>query len=287
MSKIEYPSRGPLTQGTVFSGALAENYDHCPVWGLVITARCDVANDKVKVWNYLPVVRFDDWLHVDGRTILAERVQADQTGKLKGLLKGAGHSASILETETVARIANALFPASDPKFKKIREKLDDISCRIQAVEAALCDSRAASHCLTLAEFEPKIKDALISDLLKHQLAGYYFLDRIESRADDLGYVVLLREVRHIPSGLAAAIAKGLDDAAYKALCASHPSAVGHLDMKNSDYAMPVGILDSPDAEHLMQTFSLLFARIGIADIPAAYLEKLWGRQPSVLKGSKP
>ena len=42
--------------------------------------------------------------------------------------------------------------------------------------------------------------------------------------------------------------------------------------------MPVGTLPSPLIEHLMQTFSLLFVRIGLDDIPPSYLHELWERQ---------
>jgi hypothetical protein len=45
--------------------------------------------------------------------------------------------------------------------------------------------------------------------------------------------------------------------------------------------MPLGLLRSPNLEHLMQSFALFFGRIGIADIPPKYVAQLWARQPSI------
>src|SRR5687767_12791788 len=113
MTIVRLPVRGELTQGAIFSAALAEDYDQCAVWGLVITARCDIANDKAPVWNYLPVVRLEDWLHRDGRSLLVERVHSDQRSKLKSLLRESGFSPSILDTEAPEHIVQRLFPSGD------------------------------------------------------------------------------------------------------------------------------------------------------------------------------
>ena len=62
-----------MTQGTIFSGALAEDYVGCEVCGIVITARgelpgprhrisTDVFHDKVSRYTYLPMVKTCNWL---------------------------------------------------------------------------------------------------------------------------------------------------------------------------------------------------------------------------------
>ena len=80
---VTFPNPGPMTQGTIFSGAVAEDYNGCETFGLVITARCDVANDKAETYNYLPVVRLNDWIHRDGRLILGERLQKEAEAGLR------------------------------------------------------------------------------------------------------------------------------------------------------------------------------------------------------------
>lgn len=81
-----------------------------------------------------------------------------------------------------------------------------------------------------------------------------------------GYVALLREVKHIPRELALAIASGLDADAYLALQQQQPECAGRLAVGKDDFSLPLGILRSPDIEHLMQEFSWLFGRIGIEDL---------------------
>src|SRR4051812_2826386 len=104
------PKLGSLTQGTIFSCARAEDYDGCRVHGLVITARCDIAQSKVPVFNYLPIVTLDDWIHRDGRSILCDRLRRSVIGQMKRVLRSCGHAESILQTELPRAILTALFP---------------------------------------------------------------------------------------------------------------------------------------------------------------------------------
>ena len=108
-SVIVYPRKGPMTQGTIFSCAIAEDYTGCPTYGLVLTAGCDVAHDKVRVHNYIPIVHLDDWLHRDGRIILAQRLLSEAMGAMRSTLKEAGHSPSILETENPEQSSTSSF----------------------------------------------------------------------------------------------------------------------------------------------------------------------------------
>jgi hypothetical protein len=48
-----------------------------------------------------------------------------------------------------------------------------------------------------------------------------------------------------------------------------------------DLAMPISIVTSPNIEHFMQSFALLFSRIGIDAPDPSYVAQLWTRQPSV------
>jgi hypothetical protein len=50
--------------------------------------------------------------------------------------------------------------------------------------------------------------------------------------------------------------------------------------------MPVGVLSSPFIEHLMQSFSSMFARIGLPDLENEYLATIWQSQPSVAESRK-
>ncbi|MOA09838.1 hypothetical protein D3C78_1296930 [compost metagenome] len=86
------------------------------------------------------------------------------------------------------------------------------------------------------------------------------------------FVALLREIHHIPSSLAKEIVNGItadswvgtDDQPHTKCPAFHA---------NYDFCTPVARLKSPWMEHLMQSWTLLFARIGVEDIDAASVRK--------------
>src|SRR4051812_33797249 len=101
---IVAPRSGLLTQGTIFSCAIAEGYQGCPIHGVVITARCDIKNEKTPAYNYLPIVALDDWVHRDGRLILGTRVASDTIAKVKSVLIDCGFVTSVLETQSLSSV---------------------------------------------------------------------------------------------------------------------------------------------------------------------------------------
>lgn len=78
----------------------------------MITARCDAVNDKIRTYNYLPVVHFDDWMQRDGALILAEKAAADTKNSMKNVLKTVSLSRTILDSEEPRRILEVAFLAS-------------------------------------------------------------------------------------------------------------------------------------------------------------------------------
>ena len=126
------PVLGRLNQGVVFSCAQAEGYEQYKVYGLTITARCDIAQDKAEMYSYLSVVNLRAWWHVDGFRILCDRARRQQLAALRAALKQAGHSPSIADTESPSRILQVLFSGSNaaPPAKLGRR----ISTVLQSIE---------------------------------------------------------------------------------------------------------------------------------------------------------
>jgi hypothetical protein len=283
---VVYPRRCPLTQGTIFSCATAEDYADCTTHGLIITARCDVANDKVRPYNYVPVVSLSDWLHRDGRILLADRLMAEALGGLRNVLRESGFSTTILETETPRSVLSILFcnAHTGTKASKLRNRFSDLCDRYELASQGLESEPSDATCIRIAKVQPKLKDAVLAELVSQRLAGYYFLNRVEPEQDDNGFVALLREVQAIPRSAAHAVANGLDPCLFADMCKVEPLLRGRLRIPHDGLAMPVGLVASPNLEHLMQSFALLFSRIGIADPDQSYVTGLWARQPSIKEG---
>ncbi len=232
--------------------------------------------------NYLPVVSFDDWLHRDGRVILASRIERRYLGAMRNNLKSAGYAESILAVQAPRPVLEMLFTGGEKDKKSLRAR--------KAFEDAVEGYELSIECSKSLPKDEKVTSltsshegecgTLIKDLTRQNMTGYYFIPKIDSNGDDLGYVVLMREVRHIPRALAILIARGLDVATYDQNLSGNPSLAGRLVFDETGFSMPIGQLTSPTLEHLMQNFSLLFTRIGVADPNTEYIEELLTRQPS-------
>lgn len=281
---LAYPPRQSFTQGLIFTCGAAPGYEDCDTLGISITARCDAANDKVQTYNYLPVVAVDDWLHRDGKQILAQKLRADSVGALGKLLTDNGYSSSILETESPDAIVARLFPtdSGDKKTEAARNRAEAILAKFNLARRAEQSHPEDRVCVEIRASHPKLVSGLLEDLVRHKLSGYYFIDNVDVDGDDRGYVILVREVQAMPRQLAQLTLEGLEAESYANACKRSPEFVGRLQFGISTYAMPLAILKSPNVEHLLQTFAMLFSRIGIADTEPAYIASLWDRQPSIV-----
>jgi hypothetical protein len=277
---IRRPVLGKLDQGLIFTCARSEDYPDAQVWGVSITARCDLAHDKAPIFNYLPIVSLNDWMQQDGRLIICHRALRQTTVALQDLLKANGFSSTILSTQPPRKVAEVLFPMANTKPAR---KCLDLAGQYERLSIGLSSKLGKGQLRAIIDSYSGISRALIMELTSNALNGFYFLPRIAPDGDDLGYVVILREVRHLPRTLARLVAQGLSQAGYEDLCKLKLDLSERLRFAATDFAMPIGLLASPAIEHLVQVFSLLFSRIGLEDMDGSYRESLLMRQP-ILKG---
>lgn len=276
---------GVLRQGTLFAGATADNYEGCMVHGLIITAHCDLAQAKVPVINFVPVVRLRDWLCRDFANILLRRSRPQAIGRLKNQLKSAKQSPSILETQSVATVVSAFFDldATKESVRKLAEQANESRRQIE-----LCDSLQGKPILSSEELlelksigEPSYQ-AILQDCLQQKLTGYYFLATLDPNESHSGYIALLRQIYHMPFKLAEVIASGCDAQSIEQLFRDDPASYARLDVSEHTFLMPVGQLVSPYLEHLMQAFALLYSRIGVPDLDNSYTSSLIAATPEDL-----
>jgi hypothetical protein len=256
-----------FTQGTIFSCAVAENYPTTEVYGLVITARCDAAQDKAPIYNYIPVIPLIDWMLIDGGDIVFQRALSHYNTTLRQPLQELGLSESLLRTKSYEEIITAhLEPKanSDRKWKSKVEKFITHAERIKSINLASKDYDRGKR-IPLLKIEDKIIDGLIKELAENRLTGHYLLRDMPTLSEHkVDHVALLREIHHIPSMIAKQIKEGVDKESltrtdgYALRCPRF--------QKEDDFSMPLARLKSPWMEHLMQTLTLLFARIGVEDI---------------------
>jgi hypothetical protein len=268
---IALPRPQRITQGTVFCGALAEDYISVPVWGIVITARCDTVHEKTPIVNYLPAVRIEDWIHRHGGLAVIDRALSDALNRFTVMLDKRELSASLMEVHSPTEIAKVHFasppnPLENKKTEKeAKEALQALNLAIEierlrnCLEAEDIDSQIIASTLVPCH---KFINAVIKDLLSHKMAGYYYIpdfEKLTENASQLGYVVLLREVHHLNKGAVKPLINGIT----KRDIGTPPQG---LCFDCFDFVYPVAEIQSPWVEHLMQAFCTLFGRIGITDI---------------------
>lgn len=263
---FDAPRENEFTQGTVFSCAYAEDYPETPSYGLVITARCDAAQGKAPILSYIPVVPLNDWMLCDGASIAMERIHADCLNTLRNHLKDASLSESLLETKTVDEIYDSHFRPKEAekawtaRCVKIRASMDTF-IRNQQVWAP-SGSREERRLHLIANATKA--EAVLKELTGNRLNGFYLLRHMPLLSGaEANSVALLREIHHIPTKLAREIVGGLTKDDWTARC--DPAVRCPRFVAFDDLAAPVAKLRSPWIEHVMQNFTMLFARIGVTD----------------------
>lgn len=274
--KIMRPLLGQLNQGALFTCAQAARYAPYPVLGLVLTARCDLAQNKFPVLNYLPVVSLDAWMCVDGCDILHSRAHSDIYSSLHNALDNAGISRSVLNSKSPRDILHAVFmdASVDKGIKNAASRFAEIVERIELLDSH--PDGNGSLVRLYGSFD-KLRREMLKELVLNRLSGYYFLPRAYEDEHPTGYVVLMREVAHLPRALATKISRGLSEG--DACFTTYPSWTHHLSFRHEDFAMPIGEMPSPEIEHVLQSFSFLFGRIGLPDPDTGYLADVCARRP--------
>lgn len=277
---VSEPRMGRITQGTIFCGGYAEDYSGLPVWGVVITARCDTTHEKTPIVNYLPVVTVEDWLLGHGGILSIDREVSEVSNRFKNLLVKRQLSASLLEVHSPDEIAKLHFPmpAELGTQKAIKEAAREAAV---ANETASCLNQLQQCLASPLPNRDSIQSALVGcrksveavvkDLIAHKLAGYYFLPTLGGLTElpsNKGYVVLLREVHHVPRQGVSQLVKGISRDVATAV---QPRG---LCFDCFDFVYPVAELISPWTEHLMQFFCNTFGRIGLADIDKKVLTQI-------------
>lgn len=273
---IKKPEINRIDQGLIFDGCIAEAYSNCDVLGIIITARCDLAHNKAPVYNYLPIVQFNDWLSHDGFDLLQKQATIEAFNKIKSFLTEQRHSPAIVDSISPRVVLDTLFPvpvapapsSAHNQFKTLVDKYESVQ-----------NSTKGNASLLYKDYS-KLAQSIIKSCVKQLTNGYYFLPKVKPSESDPGYVVLLRQVKSLPAILGRSIPEGIDAEKYESICKVDQNLYGHLSFQHRELIQPVGQLISPNIEHLLQCFCSLFSRIGLTDIDEPLLSRFCLQVPN-------
>ncbi len=268
------------TQGTIIYGLRSQYYEEICCHGVIITARCDIEQEKVKALHVLSAISLHDWVCVElfDRAFHAY-LENDILGPIKQWSKENGLDFDTLLTfgpkKTLVNI-NA-----DTSLKvKVRNKLEASVSQWEKWNQ-LCHGCSIDKRIKLLNGDlSSKKKALLNELLLGRFPNdFYFLpgsacDPKREYFD--GLVVNLRDIIQISMQEINEIQKCEIDYASLSKTETGRERIQDLSKKfflncDDDFVDIIGNIDSPWIEHLAQNFSNTFARIGVDTLPKSKL----------------
>ncbi|RDL14864.1 hypothetical protein DFO62_12760 [Serratia fonticola] len=237
-----------LSQGTIFNCAYSKNYPYQEILGLVISARCDIANQrKVKFYNYIPAIPFEQWRDKESWELLKDQTYNSINKSVNELIIKSKFSIHNLTVYGYDRILEIIKKENRLKPKEI-DRLIDLKMKLDL----LCSHRKYE---CIAKEFPRELSKIVDDIIKNKSSDYFFIDNLEGYG---ALIVNLREIRELDLNVAKGLPNGINIDEIESYPGLNPN------VKNK-FCSIVGQLKSPYIELLMQRFSNNFTRIGVND----------------------
>lgn len=251
------PAIGNITQGSVFNGAISQKYEGYNVLGVIITPRCDIAQQKVPYYYYLPIVSFEDWKKVEFPSLYVAKFEKETLSKLRSELKREKISESLVGLYDSAAILDIL----SQKRMKIGKSLEKALKQLSALEQYNKKKIKLSELVTLYEGPKK---EIFKEIVANKNLNYYLLEDNEGSFS----IIRMRELNRLTPSLLNMLKNGID------------TKLSDLELKENDISqvdddliLPIFEIKSPYIEHIMQHFLLSFNRIGVEDMHETLVNK--------------
>ena len=251
----------PLDQGVIFSGAVASGVpQNFNVYGLIITPRCDISNGKIGIVHYLPVVSISLWK----RYIYSKEYQSKERRKREKLFA---------EFCDRYKISHSLF---DPKFDFDDESIKNVigsNKRLNDMLTAFNEYKALDdldYCASKLTGYNDLK-SVVSDMHRNEHSQYYLIENWNNPEEYM--VVLLRDIKR----LSFSFAQGLENGKKEMVLDSDIFQYNDISCTGEEMTniyKNQAEIESPYIEHLVETFSRNFCRIGIDRIDEKCVEHI-------------
>lgn len=254
-----------LTQGTIITGVRSDKYSNIRRNGVVISARCDLANCKISKIYYLIAVPSDDWLLSDeGFNIVLSQRQNDLEDKLQTKLGGSGLDWSTLKSFSVEEFSTVIHD-QEVGLKKDTDKVLEVFRTFKNYTSKyleLGDKKA------ILQNESKSVASSLLKIANGQMMHYIYVPEnayIKDGSIDRGLIIDLQELEYISIRDAERLVNCEIDIQSKDLSEVDKQRYNNCFflMDWPGYAMAEYDIASPWTEYIMQRFSNAFIRIGV------------------------
>ena len=261
------------TQGSILYGLRSQYYDGIKCYGVIITARCEIAQNKSKIIHLLSAISLHDWVCTElFSRAFNDYLHNDILGPINQWARESGLDFDTLLAFGPEKVLINI--KADEKLKKRNfDKLE------QSVHKWKAWSELTEHCSIKDRIKllngdlSKRKSAILKDLLCERFPNEFCflphkakIGQNEIMTD--GIVVNLKDIIQISLEEIETIAKNGFDYAEISKQENGNLELQRLNSKyflecSSDFVIFDGRIASPWIEHLLQNFSSAFARIGI------------------------
>lgn len=286
-----------IDQGTVIYGIRSAKYPAIPCYGVIITARCDIAQRKVPKYYFLIAVDASDWFCTEHGYELA------YNEKIKNLKNEIICKANELELNGDVLISldcdvlAAVLSSKREEYagnRKYLQKIDTLLNKLEEYSVFAGKNMTNSKRSEAIRKQPQIAVEELKKIYKGEKHHYYFLPQhayLKNSVFSTGLIVDLLEIgelsledadrikspgidyqilpkRPTPEEMIEVIRTGNQqqiDGMFSDINENIRLTSAYWLKDNSDFVGFEGTIQSPWCEHLMQRFSNAFIRIGIID----------------------
>lgn len=264
-----------IDQGTVFYGLRSNKYPEIPCYAIIISARCDIAQNKISKLYYLSALDAHDWFCTShGFRCTFGQLITEARKNLEKSVTGFGINVDLLESfdkDSVMTILNTNMSGKD------LQKAQDNYSKLYDLLGASVDYSSRRRLIHDLEDKKKenIVSAFLSDISSGKTHHYHFIPRLaytESPDKTSGLIVDLQEIGIMSIDEAKAIySPGIDNQTLETettwmvkagISQKYLREKYWLETEN-DFVFEEGQLKSPWCELLLQRFALDFIRIGV------------------------
>lgn len=250
-----------LDQGTIIQGIRSERYADTPCFGIIISARCDIANEKIHKLYYLVGVEAQVWFATNyGFSVLFKTKKEKAENELsQALARYNLETSSLLSFTDEEReiVINTNVPNEKQRIE-LKRKIND------CLKYKMADS--VEKRISIVSDNKGVLTTFMENVRQGREYHYYFLPEIayvNQGSKSKGFIIDLQEIGYFSPSEVKAIKDGIvDRMEIPSDKLEYYRQKFWLDSPY-EYSVATQIIKSPWCEHLMQSFSYGFIRIGL------------------------
>lgn len=269
---------GQITQGSILNNIRMTQYPGFSFFGIIVTARCDIANCKVPKFHFLTAATVETWIKTEGLYLATQKQYEQELNNILDGWKGKIPNYEALQSSPLENIVNAIQEAKLPEGKDeeaFNKKKESTILKLEKIKKyyniTLIDGKLSEVLWNNKEIRSKaIK--FFQEVINEKLKHYCFLHSSGYNCEEglsmqpLGYsglIINLLDINAIDFEIANKIENQQLD--FDKLSDSERTKYNEIFVieKEHDIIYPELEIKSPYLEWVMQQFSHAFIRIGI------------------------